>query len=153
MNRFFAAATVLSLLITLMLLPAGALAKEDSMLLIQGGSFSMGSPESEPWRGADETPHTVTISSFYMSAYEVTQREYEALMGSNPSTFPGADRPVEGISWYDAIEFCNAKSEAEGLTPAYVIEGQKVVWDRSADGYAQLVVLLPDGRQEFSGRI
>lgn len=68
MNRFLAAATVLSLLITLMLSPAGALAEEDSMLLIQGGSFSMGSPESEPWRGADEALHTVTISSFYMSA-------------------------------------------------------------------------------------
>lgn len=105
------------------------------MLLIQGGSFSMGSPESEPWRGADEALHTVTISSFYMSAYEVTQREYEALMGNNPSTFQGADRPVEGISWYDAIEFCNAKSAAEGLTRAYTIEGQKVIWDRNADGY------------------
>ena len=135
MNRFLAAATVLSLLITLMLSPAGALAEEDSMLLIQGGSFSMGSPESEPWRGADEALHTVTISSFYMRAYEVTQREYEALMGNNPSTFQGADRPVEGISWYDAIEFCNAKSAAEGLTLAYTIEGQKVVWDRNADGY------------------
>ena len=112
-----------------------ALADTTDLLLIPGGEFLMGSPEEEPWRSDDETQHRVTVSSFYMSAYEVTQEEYETLMGENPSTFPGSENPVEGITWYDAIAYCNARSAAEGLMPAYTIEGQRVTWDRSADGY------------------
>lgn len=57
----------------------------EGFLLITGGTFNMGSPDSEAWRSADETQHTVTVSDFYMSAYEVTQQEYEAVMGENPS--------------------------------------------------------------------
>ena len=53
----------------------------------KGGSFQMGSPESEAWRSDDETQHTVTVSGFYMSKYELTQKEYEEVMGSNPSNF------------------------------------------------------------------
>ncbi len=124
---------LIALLMTVGLLPAAA--EESSLLLIQGGSFQMGSPADEPWRSADETQHEVNVSSFYLSPYEVTQAEYEQLMGADPSTFQGKSRPVEGISWYDALAYCNARSAAEGLTPAYVIEGMNVTWDRAADGY------------------
>ena len=51
----------------------------EDFVLIQGGTFQMGSPESEAWRSADETQHTVTVSDFYMSKYELTQKEYEKI--------------------------------------------------------------------------
>ena len=105
------------------------------MVKINGGTFSMGSPESEEWRGNDETKHIVTVSDFYISPYEVTQAEYASVMGSNPSNFKGDNLPVESISWYDAIAYCNAKSEKEGLTPVYTIDGESVTWNREADGY------------------
>ena len=108
---------------------------EDGFVLIKGGSFAMGSPEDEPWRSADETRHTVTVSDFYMSPYEVRQSEYAAVMGSNPSNFSGDDLPVENVSWLDAVAFCNALSEKENLTPAYTVDGETVTWDRSANGY------------------
>lgn len=107
----------------------------DNFILIKGGSFQMGSPETEGWRSDDETQHTVTVSDFYISSYEVTQKEYETVMGSNPSNFSGEDLPVENISWLEAIQFCNALSEKEGLTPVYTVNGSSVAWDRSADGY------------------
>ena len=75
----------------------------------------MGSPESEAWRGEDEQQHTVTVSDFYMSPYEVTQGDYEALAGKNPSSFEGSDLPVDSISWEDAIVYCNLRSEQAGL--------------------------------------
>ena len=59
------------------------------------------------------------ISSFYMCRHEVTQEEYQAVMGENPSYFKGSERPVEQVSWYDAVECCNKLSRAEGLTPCY----------------------------------
>lgn len=102
---------------------------------IKGGTFLMGSPEDEPWRGADEVQHRVTVSDFYLSKYELTQQEYAALMGSQPSSFSGDHLPVESVSWLDAIAYCNARSEEEGLTPAYTVNGQTVAWDRSANGY------------------
>lgn len=105
------------------------------MVLVDGGTYTIGSPEDEPWRGADETLHEVTLNGFFIGAHEVTQVEYEALMGTNPSTFIGLDNPVEGVTWLDAIAYCNAKSASEGLTPAYVIDGQSVSWNRAADGY------------------
>lgn len=107
----------------------------ENFVLIPGGTFRMGSPEDEAWRSADETQHTVTVSDFYMSCYEVTQAEYEAVTGENPSNFSGADMPVENVTWLEAAVYCNARSAAEGLTPAYRIDGQKVSWNRSADGY------------------
>ena len=85
----------------------------------------MGSPITETElvngvdRGDDEVQHDVTVSSFYMAEYEVTQSQYESVIGSNPSAFPldGSDapnRPVEKVSWFDALVFCNALSEAGG---------------------------------------
>ena len=69
-----------------------------------------------------------------MSKYELTQKEYEEVMGSNPSNFKGEHLPVENVSWLDAVAYCNARSERDGLTPVYTIDGQTVSWDRSANG-------------------
>ena len=105
----------------------------DEFVLIKGGTFQMGSPEDEPWRSADETQHSVTVSDFYMSKYELTQKEYAAVTGKKPSSFSGGDLPVENVSWLDAVAYCNARSEAEGLTSVYTMDGQNVSWDRSAN--------------------
>ncbi len=110
-------------------------AADDGFVLIEGGSFEMGSPEDEPWRSADETQHTATVSDFYISPYEVKQSDYAAVMGSAPSNFVGDDLPVENVSWLDAVAYCNALSEKENLTPAYTIDGENVTWNRSANGY------------------
>lgn len=107
----------------------------ENFILIKGGSFQMGSPDSEAWRSADETQHSVTVSDFYMSKYELTQKEYEEIAGNNPSNFKGDNLPLENISWLDAVSYCNARSEKDGLTPVYTIDGQNVSWDRSANGY------------------
>lgn len=108
---------------------------DDIFILIKGGTFQMGSPEEEAWRSEDEVRHTVTVSDFYMSAYELTQAEYQEIAGNNPSSFSGEDLPVENISWLDAVSYCNARSEREGLTPAYTVDGAGVTWDRAANGY------------------
>lgn len=107
----------------------------DGFVLVSGGTFLMGSPESEAWRGDDEQQHTVTVSDFYMSPYEVAQEDYEALTGNNPSSFEGSELPVDSISWVDAITYCNLMSEQAGLNPAYQIDGNEIFWNRSADGY------------------
>lgn len=107
----------------------------ENFILVEGGTFSMGSPDSEAWRSDDETQHTVTVSDFYMSAFEVTQAEYQAVIGSNPSAFSGEELPVETVSWLDAIAYCNARSELEGLEPAYTVAGPTVTWNRGANGY------------------
>jgi len=103
----------------------------NGMVRINGGTFMMGSPISEPDRNSDETQQSVTVSSFYMSKYPVTQKQYETVMGNNPSLFQGSslpaglvngdNLPVETVTWYDAVEFCNKLSEKEGLNPVYTI--------------------------------
>ncbi|MDO4322482.1 MAG: flavodoxin [Lachnospiraceae bacterium] len=107
----------------------------ENFVLIKGASFEMGSPNTEAWRSDDETQHTVTVSDFYMSIYELTQKEYRDVTGENPSNFSGDDLPVENISWLDAVRYCNTRSEKENLTPAYTVDGQSITWDRSANGY------------------
>ena len=107
----------------------------ENFVLIKGGTFAMGSLDTEAWRSDDETQHAVTVSDFYMSVYELTQKEYREITGENPSSFSGEDLPVENISWLDAIRYCNARSKKENLTPAYTVDGQTVTWDRSANGY------------------
>lgn len=109
---------------------------QDSLVLISGGSFTMGSPESEPWRGADEVQHTVVLGDFYLAPCETTQAQYAALMDANPSELQGDDLPVTNVTWYDAAAYCNALSQQQGLAPAYSFEDDgAVVWDRSANGY------------------
>ncbi len=108
------------------------------MVMIKSGTFSMGSPSSEPDRYDDERQHTVRITKpFYMAATEVTQAQWRVVMGGNPSRFSncGEDCPVERVSWLDAVKYCNNLSEKEGLTSAYKINGESVTWTRSADGY------------------
>ena len=99
----------------------------------------MGSPASEVDRDDDETRRQVTVGSFYLGKFEVTQGEYESVMGTNPSNFRGPNLPVERVSWFDAVEFCNALSWKEGLSPAYTISGsgdsRNVSWNRNANGY------------------
>lgn len=107
----------------------------ENFVLIEGGTFEMGSPDTEAWRSEDETRHTVTVSDFYMSIYEVTQAEYLEIMESNPSNFKGDELPVENVTWLDAVRYCNARSEKEGLTSVYTIDGNTITWDRSANGY------------------
>lgn len=107
----------------------------DGLILINGGSFMMGSPTDEAQREEDEIEHLVNVNNFYISPYEVTQKEYESVMGNNPSYFKGENLPVESVSWYDAILYCNKLSEEKGLTPVYTINGDEVTWDLSANGY------------------
>lgn len=106
------------------------------MVWIDGGTFTMGSPVSESGRSSNEGPQRrVTVSSFYIGRYPVTQKEYQELMGVNPSAFKGPNLPVEQVSWFDAIEYCNKLSIKEGLAPAYTINGVNVSWNRGAGGY------------------
>ena len=121
------------ILAVVMLMAVSAFAGE--MVSVKGGKFLMGSPESENWRSDDELQHEVTLSDFMISPYEVTQSEYKKLTGENPSSFRGDDLPVENVTWLEAVKFCNAKSESEGLKPAYTIDGSKVTWDLSSEGY------------------
>jgi formylglycine-generating enzyme required for sulfatase activity len=108
---------------------------QNHFVLIKGGSFQMGSPKNEAWRGEDENSHEVAVSDFYLSRYEVTRKEYREIMGADPSIFPGDDSPAENITWFQAVAFCNAISAKEGLAPAYVIDGDMVTWNRAANGY------------------
>jgi formylglycine-generating enzyme required for sulfatase activity len=116
------------------------------MVLIPAGTFTMGSPRSELGRHDDESQHQVTLTrSVYLSTYEVTQSEWQAVMGWNESTFPGPDQPVEQVTWYDAVSYCNQRSAGELLTPAYTITGvissgnhiteATVTWNQAANGY------------------
>jgi len=100
------------------------------LALIPAGKFMMGSPDAEKGRSSDEGPqHEVTISkAFYMGIHEVTQEQYEAIMGKNPSRFKGATNPVENVSWDDAVEFCNKLSQKTGKTVRLPTEAQ---WEYS----------------------
>ncbi len=87
------------------------------MVQIPGGNFTMGSPEGEAERDKDESPqHQVTVPRFFMGKYAVTQAQYQAIMGTNPANFKGEKRPVETVSWDDAVEFCQKLSQKTGKT-------------------------------------
>ncbi len=111
----------------------------DDMILIPAGKFEMGSPATEIRREKDETLHSVAVDAFYLGAREVTQGEYRELTGRSPGAFTGDNLPVENVSWFEAVEYCNARSSREGLNPAYTVSGsgkaRTVTWNREADGY------------------
>jgi formylglycine-generating enzyme required for sulfatase activity/TolB-like protein len=101
-----------------------------------GGLALLGSPESETGRNNNERQYSARIMrSFYMGKYEVTRREYQYIMGTNPSEFKGDDLPVD-VNWKNTIRYCNERSLKEGLKPAYIINSaDNVIWDASSNGY------------------
>lgn len=107
------------------------------MLPIRAGRFPMGSATSS----YDERPVREVIfqSAFQLSETEVTQAQYQAVMGRNPSYRSGADDagnlPVEGVSWFDAVEYCNALSKREGRTACYQVQDHNVTWPKACNGY------------------
>ena len=114
----------------------GGINAEIEMINVLGGSFQMGQngDQSVPENvSSNVTPvHTVTLTGFYMSRTEVTQSQYQAVMGSNPASGygVGSNYPVYHVSWYDALVFCNKLSIVKGLTPAYRINNSTdtAVW-------------------------
>ena len=113
----------------------------DNLVLVKGGFFLNAT--------SNLYKEDVTIPDFYIGKYEVTQKEWTELMGDNPSQFPGENLPVEMVTWYSCVEYCNKRSLREGLTPYYNISEDKdpnnkmdldsVKWtvtiDRNANGY------------------
>jgi len=101
--------------------------KLTNFAVIPSGSFIQGSPASEPDRLPNESQRAVTITrAFFMQETEVTQDQWEALMGNNPSHFrspPSGNRPVEMVSWWDAIAYTNTLSVNEGLEQCYSLLG------------------------------
>ena len=90
------------------------------LVRIPAGTFVMGSPQGEPGRAPDEIQHRVAVSGFLLGKYLVTQAQWTAVTGINTAYFRGSDQlPMEGVTWYDCIEFCNLLSLREGLEPAY----------------------------------
>ena len=105
------------------------------MVQIPGGTFTMGSNDSTDWN-AQPAHHVILTDSFYIGIYVLTQEQWQTVMETNPSYFQGTSddrivtsgeiqirRPVDCVSWYDTIVFCNRLSIQEGLTPAYRISG------------------------------
>jgi formylglycine-generating enzyme required for sulfatase activity len=106
----------------------------ENMVLVEGGTFQMGDSRGDGY--GDERPvHYVTVSGFYLGKYEVTQREWRTLMGNNPSYVKGDDLPVERVSWYDAVSYCNKLSVSKGLVPCYTIDGKRVTCDFTKNGF------------------
>jgi len=102
-------------------------------VLVQGGAFLMGTTLGFLREGPR---HQVTVSSFIISRYEVTQAEWLAAMGTNPSSHTGnLSYPVENISWFDAVIYCNQKSTLDILTPCYTIADTIVTCNWAANGY------------------
>ncbi len=116
-----------------------------AMVLVGGGVFTMG--DTAGGGRIDERPlHPVTLSSFYIARTEVTEAEFEAIMGFNPSKQKGSDLPVEQVTWYEAVTYCNELSRSGGLQEVYKISDVRkdaagntisaiVVMDRASNGY------------------
>ena len=128
-----------------------------TMAWVDPGSFLMGSPKTDQAREEDEVQHRVTLSQgYWLGVTEVTQAQWQEVMGSNPSnksykkvSLVGPQRPVQNVRWCDAVVFANALSERDGLTPAYTLPSDVppqtrtacnswsagVSWNPGASGY------------------
>ena len=104
-----------------------------TMVYVEGGTFQMGvTPEqgSDIW-DSTKPVHSVTLDSYYVGECEVTQAQWRAIMGNNPSKFTGDDNPVEMVNWEDAQAFCRELSRVSGKTYVLPTEAQ---WEYAARG-------------------
>ena len=112
MRKPFVSAAIM-LVVSLAAVMGVANAVTDDLVLVQGGAFKN--------LKSNFYGKGVTVSDFYIGKYAVTQKEWTRVMGTNPSRFKGDALPVEMVSWYDSIEYCNRRSIKEGLKPYYNI--------------------------------
>jgi len=89
----------------------------DNLILVKGGAFV--NNKSKYYE------KDITMPDFYIGKYEITQRDWIDVMGGNPSKFKGDNLPVEMVNWYDCVDYCNKRSNKEGLTPYYTINKDK----------------------------
>lgn len=87
---------------------------KSDLVFVEGGTFLNSK--------SNYSEQNLKLSSFYIGKYEVTQKEWKEVMGNNPSAFTGDQLPVEMVSWYQAVEYCNERSKKEGLKPYYNID-------------------------------
>jgi len=97
----------------------------DNFVLVKGGTFIN--------TKSNYYGKSVTIQDFYLGRYEVTQKDWIEVMGSNPSQFIGDNLPAETVNWYDCVEYCNKRSIKEGLKPYYNIDKNKKDPDNTND--------------------
>ena len=114
----------------------------DWMVLVEGGTFLQGSPESEAGRSFDEGPRReITVSSILLARREVTFDEYDEFCSATGRARPEDkgwgrwSRPAINVTWTDAVEYCNWRSRKDGLAPAYILDGGRVTCDWTAEGY------------------
>lgn len=115
-KQFILATTILFFCLTAIAAVANNSSEKtpENFVLVKGGTFKN---TQSNYYGKN-----VSVSDFYIGKYEVTQKEWTDVMGSNPSKFKGNNLPVETINWYDAVEYCNKRSIKEGLQPYYNID-------------------------------
>lgn len=114
--------------------PPVILADKVDLALVRGGSFTMG---DDGGPAPSKPAHQVTLSSFLIGTYEITEAQYRFLMGSLPGEARGETFPVTAVAWEGAARFCNALSAKEGLEPCYSSPdgGSHWIGDFSKDGY------------------
>lgn len=104
----------------------------DDMVLVKGGSFTMGATKEQgPGCDKDEIPHEVTLDSFYIGKFEVTQKLWESVTGNSPSIHKGAEYPVENVSWNDCHMFISKLNEKSGRNFRLPTEAE---WEYAAKG-------------------
>ncbi len=129
----------------------------DGMILVEGGSFLMGYDRGDVF---EQPVHKVSLSSYYISPYEVTQGLWHQVMGGSINhqrakmkpagklKGEGWTHPMYFVSWFEALEFCNKLSELNHLNPCYTIDGERVSCDFTANGYR----LPTEAEWEFAAR-
>ncbi len=98
---------------------------QQDLVHVAGSTFKMGSMDSDAYDD-EKTIHDVTLSDYYICQHTVTQQQWQKINGNNPSYFKGDNLPVENVSWYDSVAYCNALSCHYGLKECYLINGTAV---------------------------